>query len=78
MKVACTTIVAAPRFRAAKSAERADAVIAGAPHGALSCSERNAGVRLRQDAVDDVSSDVGKAEVAPLIAVGEPLMINPE
>jgi hypothetical protein len=77
MKVACTSIVAVPRFRAAKPTERSEAVV-GAPLDALNSSERNAGVRLRQDAVDDVTSDVGKAEVAPLIAVGEPLMINPE
>lgn len=77
MKVACTSVVAAPRFRAVKSAERSDAVV-GAPLRTLSSSDRNVGARLRQDAVDDVTSDVGEAEVAPLIAVSEPLVVDPQ
>ena len=77
MKVACTNIVAVPRFRAAKPMERSEAVV-GAPLGALSCSERNAAARLRQDAVDDVASDVGEAEVAALVTVSQPLVVDAE
>lgn len=77
MKVACTNIVAVPRFRAAKPTERSGAV-AAAPLGALSCSERNAGARLRQDAVDDVAGNVGEAEVAPLVTVSQSLVVDPQ
>lgn len=77
MKVACTNIVAVPRFRAAKPTERSDAVV-GAPLGALSCSERNAGARLRQDTVDHMTGDVGETKVATLIAVSQPLVVDPQ
>ena len=75
MKVACTNIVAVPRFRAAKPMERSDA---GAPLSALSSSERNAGARLRQNAVNHVTSDVCQSEVASLVAIGQPLVIDPQ
>ena len=78
MKVACTSVVAVPRFQAAKLAERSSADVVGAPLRILNSSERNVGARLRQDAVDHVAGDVGEAEVATLIAVGEPLMVDSE
>ncbi len=76
MKVACTSIVAVPRFQAAKLTERSSADIVDTPLRVLSSSERNAGARLRQDAVNDVTGDVGEAEVAPLITVGQPLVVD--
>lgn len=78
MKVACINIIAAPRFRAATSAERSGTVDSDAPLSALSSSERNAGARLRQNAVDHVTSDVGQSEVATLVAIGQPLVIDPQ
>ena len=78
MKVACTNIVATPRFRAAKSVERANVDVDGAPLGAMNWPERHASARLRQDPVDHVTSDVGEAEVATLIAVSEPLVVDPQ
>jgi hypothetical protein len=78
MKVACTSVVAVPRFQAAKLAERSSADVVGAPLRVMSSSERNAGAQLRQDAVDHVTGDVGEAEVATLIAVGEPLVVDAE
>lgn len=77
MKVACTSIVAAPRFRTAKSTERPDAA-AGALSNTLSSFAQHAAARLRQDAVDDVTGNVGKAEVSPLITVSQSLMVDAE
>lgn len=78
MKVACTNIVATPRFRAAKLAERANVDVDGAPLGAMSWPERHASARLRQDAVDDAPGDVGETEVAALVTVGQPLVVDPQ
>jgi hypothetical protein len=77
MKVACTSIVAAPRFRTAKSTERPDAA-AGALPSTLTLFAQHAAARLRQDAVDDVTGDVGEAEVAPLVTVSQPLVVDAE
>ena len=77
MKVACTSIVAAPRFRAVNSAGRSEVDVVASLR-APGSSKRSIGVRLRQDAVDDVTSDVGEAEVASLVAVGKPLVVDPQ
>ncbi len=77
MKVACTSIVAAPRFRGVKSAERSEASVVVSVH-APSSSERNIDARLRQDAVDNVTRDVGEAEIAPLIAVSQSFVVDPQ
>lgn len=77
MKVACTNIVAAPRFRAERAAESSLARV-GAPLAITRQTARNASARLRQDPVDHMTGDVGQSEVSTLIAVGEPLVIDPQ
>lgn len=77
MKVACTTIVAVPRFRAAMpTASRA--ATSEEQLDILLPTERSAGTMLRQNAVDHMASHVGQAEVAPLVAVCEPLVVDPQ
>lgn len=78
MKVACTTIVATPRFRAVKLAERSNSDVDGAPLGAMRWPERHASAWLRQDAVDHAPGDVGETEVAALVTVSQPLMVDPQ
>ena len=77
MKVACTNIVAAPRFRAERVAESSLARVS-APLAITQQTARNARTRLRQDPVDHMAGDVGQPEVPALIAVGKSLMIDPQ
>lgn len=77
MKVACTNIVAAPRFRAERAAEPSLARV-GAPLAIIRQTARNATTRLRQDPVDHMAGDVGQSEVPSLVAVSEPLVIDPQ
>jgi hypothetical protein len=77
MKVACTNIVAAPRFRAEQAAESSLAR-AGALLAINRQTARSARTQLRQDAVDHATGDVGQSEVPALIAVGKPLVIDPQ
>jgi len=77
MKVACINIVAATRFRTERAAELS-LTRSGAPLASTRQTSRNARTRLRQDAVDHMTRDVGQPEVAPLVAVSEPLMIDPQ
>ena len=74
MKVACTSIVAATRFRAEKSTDRAGVADSSE---SIHCYARS-GVHLRQDAVDDAARHVGQPEVAPLIAVSQPFVVDPQ
>ena len=76
MKVACTMNVAALlRQRAAGGrGERAVAALTlAASFGRIDPAES-----LREDIFDDVAGDVGQAEVAPLVAVSQPLVIDPQ
>ena len=77
MKVACTNIVAAPRFRAERGTESSLALI-GAPLAITRQTTRDARTLLRQDVVDHATGDVGQPEVPTLIAVGKPLVIDPQ
>jgi len=77
MKVACTNIVAAPRFRVERGTESSLERI-GAPLAINRQTARNARTRLRQDPVDHMAGDVGQPEVPTLIAVGKPLVIDPQ
>ncbi|QDT74659.1 hypothetical protein I41_38560 [Lacipirellula limnantheis] len=75
MKVAWTHLVAAPRFRDAKSAESRHAISgASRERTARTCSRGNG---LCQDPVNHVAGNVREPEIAPLIAIGEPLVIDP-
>lgn len=74
MKVAWTHLVAAPRFRDAKSAETCRAISGPLrDRTARTCSCSNG---LRHDSVNHVAGNVREPEIAPLIAIGEPLMID--
>ena len=76
MKVACTNVVAAPRFHA-KRAAHSPLPCVNAPQALPRQTTQNASTRLRQDPVDHMTGDVGQPEVAPLVAVSQPLMIDP-
>ena len=77
MKVACTNIVAAPRFRAERGTESSLAR-AGATLTITRQTTRNPRTQLRKDPVDHMAGDVGQSEVPTLIAVGKPLVIDPQ
>ena len=77
MKVACTNIVAAPRFRAERGTESSLAR-AGATLTITRQTTRNPRTQLRQDSVDHAAGDVGQPEIPTLIAVGKPLVIDPQ
>lgn len=80
MKVSCTSIVAASRFRASKSAgsQRLPLADADALQGIAGRSPFSASAKLRHDPVDHATGDVGQSEVPALIAVSEPLVIDPQ
>jgi hypothetical protein len=73
MKVACTMAVAA-RWR--RRFQRDDSGVSEAVialRDAELCTPA-----LRQDVLDHVAGNVSQTEVATLVAVGEPLMIDPQ
>lgn len=80
MKVSCTSIVAASRFRASKSAgsQRLSLADADVLQGIAGRSPFGASAILRQDPVNHATGDVGQPEVSTLIAVGKPLMVDPQ
>lgn len=76
MKVACTMTVAAPLL--SRSLEcGGEPPVRRHPIAAI-LSKRSGDEWLRHDLFHDVAGNVGEAEVAPLVAVGEPLVIDPQ
>lgn len=76
MKVACTINVATLLRQCSIEGRGERSVAARAlamPFGRIDAAES-----LREDIFDDVAGDVGQAEVAPLVAVGQPLVIDPQ
>jgi hypothetical protein len=76
MKVACTMTVAAPLL--SNSKVRGAGQSMRQPPFASTLSNRGAATASGQDVVDDMASDVGEAEVSSLVAVGEPLVVDPQ
>jgi hypothetical protein len=76
MKVACTITVAAPLL--SNSKVRGVGQSMRQPPFASALSNRGDATASRQDVVDDMASDVGEAEVASLVAVSKPLVVDPQ
>ena len=76
MKVACTMNVAAllrQRAAAGRGERTVAALTLAASYGRI-----DVGAPLREDIFHDVAGDVGQAEVAPLVAVRQPFVIDPQ
>lgn len=76
MKVACTINVAA--LLRQRSMERRGERSVAAPALTTPFGRIDAAESLRENIFDDVAGDVGQTEVAPLVAVRQPLVIDPQ
>lgn len=76
MKVACTINVA--MLLRQRSTERREERSVAARAPTMPFGRIDAAPSLRENVFDDVAGDVGQTEVAPLVAVGQPLVIDPQ